>query len=89
MVPEFEYLWIFSIYGYSFTIFIITTALNVLPIDWLKWVFLGVSGGVSLMFIVVEMYTYLKTELGQNFCKFILICLLLGLSHGIFVLALK
>jgi hypothetical protein len=89
MVPDFEYLWIFSIYGYSFTIFIITTALNVLPIEWLKWVFLGVSGGVSLMFIVVEMYVYLKTELGQNFCKFILICLLLAFSHGIFVLALK
>ena len=62
-VPDIEYLWIFSVYGYSFTVFIITTALSVIPIDWLKWVFLASSGVVSLFFITLEMYTYLKYKL--------------------------
>ncbi len=89
MIPEMQYLWLFAVYGYSFTIFIITTVLNVVPIDWLRWVFLGVSGLVSLCFIWVEMYTILKGKLQSGIGKFILLCLLLAVTHGIFVLALK
>lgn len=89
MVSEIEFMWIFAIYGYSFTIFVITTALNVVPIEWLKWVFLGVSGGVSLMFIIYEMFVLLRNRLNQGIFKFVLICLLLATSHAIFVLALK
>ena len=89
MIPEMQYLWLFAVYGYSFTIFVITTVLNVVPIEWLRWVFLGVSGLVSLFFIWVEMYTILKGKLNKSFGKFVLLCLLLALSHGIFVLALK
>lgn len=89
MVPQIQFLWLFAIYGYSFTIFIITTVLNVVPLDWLRWVFLGVSGLVSLFFIWVEMYTLLKDRLNQGITKFILICLVLALSHLVFVLALK
>lgn len=62
-VPDIQYLWLFAIYGYSFTVFIITTALNVVPIDWLKWVFLAVSGCVSLFFIFSEMYALVKGRL--------------------------
>jgi hypothetical protein len=58
-----QYLWLFAIYGYSFTIFIITTVLNVVPLEWLRWVFLAVSGIVSLFFIFIEMYTLLKGKL--------------------------
>lgn len=89
MVSEIEFMWIFAIYGYSFTIFVITTALNVVPIEWLKWVFLGVSGGVSLMFIIYEMFVLLRSRLKQGIFKFVLICLFLAFSHAIFVLALK
>jgi hypothetical protein len=89
MVSEIEFIWIFAIYGYSFTIFLITTALNVVPIEWLKWVFLGLSGGVSLMFIIYEMFVILRSKLKQGIFKFVLICLFLGASHAIFVLALK
>ena len=89
MVNEIQYIWLFAIYGYSFTIFVITTALNVVPLDWLKWVFLGVSGVVSILFIWTEMYVLLKDRLQQGTFKFILICLLLAASHSIFVLALK
>jgi hypothetical protein len=63
MIPEIEFLWLFAIYGYSFTIFVITTILNVIPMDWLRWVFLGVSGVVSLLFIWTEMYVLLKNRL--------------------------
>jgi hypothetical protein len=62
-VPEVQYLWLFAIYGYSFTIFILTTGLNVIPIGWLRWVFLGMSGVVSLLFIWSEMYAMLKNRL--------------------------
>jgi hypothetical protein len=62
-VPDVQYLWLFSIYGYSFTIFIITTGLYVVPIEWLRWTFLGVSGAISLLFICSEMYAMIKNRL--------------------------
>ena len=89
MIEEVQFLWLFAIYGYSFTIFVITTALNVIPMEWLRWVFLGVSGAVSLMFIWTEMYVLLKNRLKSGMSKLLLVCLLLGASHTIFVLALK
>ena len=89
MIEEVQFLWLFAIYGYSFTIFVITTALNVIPMEWLRWVFLGVSGAVSLMFIWTEMYVLLKNRIKSGMSKFLLVCLLLGASHTIFVLALK
>jgi hypothetical protein len=89
MVPQVQYLWLFAIYGYSFTIFIITTVLNVVPLEWLRWVFLGVSGLVSLFFICGEMYQLLKAKLRQGLGKFFVVCLILALSHSVFVLALK
>ena len=88
-VPDVRYIWLFSIYGYSFTIFILTTGLNVVPIDWIRWVFLGVSGVVSLFFIWTEMWAMIKNRLHQGTCKFIVICLILMASHAVFVLALK
>ena len=88
-VPECKYLWLFGIYGYSFTIFLITTALNVVPIDWLRWSLLGLSGVVSLLFIWVEMYIYIKRQLNQHFAKFLAVCFVLAATHGIFILALK
>lgn len=84
-----QFLWLFAIYGYSFTIFIITTVLNVVPLEWLRWVFIGVSGFVSFFFVVVEMYQLIKTRLRQGLGKFFIVCLVLGLSHSVFVLALK
>jgi len=89
MVDQVRFLWLFAIYGYSFTIFIITTVLNVVPLDWLRWVFLGVSGFVSFFFVCVEMYSLLKGKLRQGFGKFFIVCLILALSHSVFVLALK
>ena len=88
-IPEVQYLWIFSIYGYSFTIFVITTALNVVPIEWMKWVFLGVSGAVSLFAIMSEMYALIKSRLEQGFCKFLFVCLFLVMTHAIFIFALR
>lgn len=88
-VPDIQYLWLFAIYGYSFTIFIITTALNVVPIDWMKWVFLSVSGVVSLFFIFSEMYALIKHRLSQGFCKFLFVCLFLTASHAVFIIALR
>ena len=59
-VHEMKFLWIFAIYGYSFTIFMITIILIVIPIDWLRWVFLGVSGVTGCFFIISEIYFIMK-----------------------------
>lgn len=88
-VPDMRYLWLFAIYGYSFTVFIITTVLNVIPIEWLRWVFLSVSGVVSLFFIFSEMYALIKNKLDQGICKFLFVCLYLTASHLVFIFALK
>jgi len=88
-VPDVEYLWLFAIYGYSFTVFIITIFLTVVPIEWMKWVFLGISGVCSLFFISKEMYQLIKFKLEAGFCKFLFVCLFLCGSHAVFIVALK
>ena len=88
-IPEIQYLWLFAIYGYSFTIFAITTILNVITISWINWVFLGVSGIVSLFAIVSEMYALIKTRLEQGFCKFLLIVLFEVMMHCVFIYVMK
>ena len=88
-VSHVEYLWIFSIYGYSFTIFIVTTLLNIIPISWLRWVFLIVSGVNSLYFITTEMFFLIKSRLDQGWSKFLIIVIYLLLSHGVFIISLK
>lgn len=84
-----EYLWIFSIYGYSFTCFIVAMALTVIPVDWMNWVVLGYSGGISMMFLFIEMYQLIKVRLGQGFGKFFLVALWVVATHVIFVIALQ
>ena len=53
-IEEVVYLWLFGIYGYSYTIFLITTALNIIPLEWLRWTLLGVSATVSLIVVLTE-----------------------------------
>lgn len=88
-IHEMKFLWIFAIYGYSFTIFIFTTILIVIPVDMLDWVFLGVSGFTSWVFIIVELYTLIRDILSEGLCKFFIVVFYLFVSHGIFVLSLK
>ena len=90
VIEEITYLWLLGIYGYSYTIYVITTALNVVPIDWLRWVFLSASAVVSFFVIVVELWRVMKERIkGPLLMKFILLCAFLAISHTIFVLALK
>jgi hypothetical protein len=88
-VPDLEYLHFFAIYGYSFSIFVITTALNIVPIDWLRWVFLGVSGVMSFFFIVTEVYALIKFKMDAGWCKFLFVCVYLAVAHFFFVIGLK
>ena len=53
-VDEVQYLWLFGIYGYSYTIFLLTTAMNIIPLEWLRWSLLGVSATVSLIVVLTE-----------------------------------
>ena len=53
-IEEVVYLWLFGIYGYSYTIFLITTALNIIPLEWLRWTLLVVSATVSLIVVLTE-----------------------------------
>ena len=88
-VEEMRYLWLFSIYGYSFAIFIVTTGLNCIPIEWLKWVVLCASGLVSLYFIINEMLVLIRHRLNEGWAKFIIVLLYLFGSHFVFILALR
>lgn len=62
-VDYIRFLWIFSIYGYSFASFLITTALTIVPVDWMDWTVLSFSGVISMLFIFVEMYDLIKHKL--------------------------
>jgi hypothetical protein len=88
-VHDMKFLWIFAIYGYSFTIFMFTTILIVIPIEWLRWVFLGVSGLTSVLFIIMEVYVIMRDNLQEGWGKFLIVVLYLLASHGVFLLALK
>ena len=88
-IHEMRFLWIFAIYGYSFTIFLCTTILVTIPIEWLRWVFLGVSGFTSWFFIVAEIYVVLKDNLHEGWCKFLIVVAYVFCSHGVFILSLK
>ena len=88
-IHDMKFLWIFAIYGYSFTIFVFTTILVIIPIEWLKWLFLGLSGFTSWVFILVEMYHLIRDNLSEGFCKFFIVVLYLAGSHCVFLLSLK
>jgi hypothetical protein len=88
-VQEMKFLWIFAIYGYSFSIFLISTILIAIPVMWLRWVFLGISGVISLIFIIMEIFLLMKEYLNEKLGKFFFIVFYLIGSHGVFVLALK
>jgi hypothetical protein len=62
-IPDIKFLYIYSIYGYSFTIFILTIALTVIPTPWMNWVVLIYSGINSMLAIFIEMYDLIKTKL--------------------------
>ena len=88
-VSHIEYLWVFSIYGYSFSIFIIMMAFTVLPIDWLNWTVLCYAGFISMLFIFLEMYTLIKQRLREGVAKFLLLALWIIALHVVFILSLK
>lgn len=88
-VEYIKFLWIFSIYGYSFTSFIITTALTVIPVDMMDWCVLIYSGLISMIFIFMEMYELIEHKLQQSKGKFLLLALWLLMSHAVFILSLK
>ena len=91
MVIEYiEYFWLFAVHGYSFTMFVLTTALNIVPLEWLRWGLLGLSALVCLSVMVSELYRNMQENLkGGNVSKFFLLILFLAFTQGILVLSLK
>ena len=88
-ISDIKYLYIFSIYGYSFTTFILTIPLTVIEGDWVNWVVLGYSGCNSMLAIFIEMYDLIKAKLKANAAKFFLVALWLVGTHAVFILALN
>ena len=62
-ILEVQYLWLFGVYGYSYTIYILTTALNVVPLEWLRWSLLSGSALVSFCVIVVEIFRVMRDKI--------------------------
>jgi hypothetical protein len=89
-IPDVSYLWLFGVYGYSFTVFILTTVLNVVPLEWLRWALVLTSAAVSLAVIIAELVRAIREKIvGPNVVRFGLLCAYLFLTHGLFVWALK
>jgi hypothetical protein len=89
-IEQVSYLWLFGIYGYSFTIFVLTTAMNIIPLDWLRWSLLGFSSLVSLIVIVTEIWSAMKDEIkGPNLAKFVMLLGFLIFTYGILILSFK
>jgi len=87
-IEEVQYLWLFGIYGYSYTVFLLTSALNIIPLEWLRWSLLGVSATVSLIVVLTEVRMQLRDKL-TNMPKFMLLVAFLMFTYGVLVLALK
>jgi hypothetical protein len=87
-IDEVNYLWLFGIYGYSYTIFLVTSALNIIPLDWLRWTLLCVSALVSLIVNLAEIRIQLKDRL-NNLPKFMLLVGFMIATYGVLVLSLK
>jgi hypothetical protein len=89
-IEHIEYLWLFAIHGYSYTIFVLTTALNIVPLEWLRWTLLGVSALVCLSVMISELHRNLKENLkGPNMSKFIMLIAFLVFTQGVLILSLK
>ena len=83
-----EYTYIFSIYGYCFTSFIVGIALTVIPTTWMNWAVLIYAGVNSLLSIFIEMYDLISYKLKEGCGKFVIIVLWLMASHAVFIIAL-
>jgi hypothetical protein len=87
-IDEVNYLWLFGIYGYSYTIFLVTSALNIIPLEWLRWSLMCVSALVSLIVNLTEIRIQLKDRL-TNLPKFMLLVGFMVATYGVLVLSLK
>ena len=84
------YIWAYGIYGYSYTIYMLTTALNIVPLEWLRWSTLIASAIVSFTVIIAEIGRNLREQIkGPNVAKFAMLALFIAFSHSIFVLSLR
>ena len=85
-----SYIWLYGIYGYSFTIFVLTLPLNIIPQEWLRWAFLCASALISLCVITAELKREFGKEVkGSNLFKFIIFIGFLAAAHGILILSFK
>ena len=91
LVIEFvSYIWLFGVYGYSFTVFVLTLPLNIIPQEWLRWTFLSASALISLCVISAELTREFGKEVkGANLFKFIIFLCLLAGTHGVLILSFK
>jgi hypothetical protein len=90
-IEEVQYLWLLGTYGYSYTCYVATTGLVIIPLDWLRWALLSTSAIVSLCVIVAELWRAIgdKVRGGSLLGKFAILCGYLIVSHGVFVLSMK
>jgi len=68
------------IYGYSLFIYLPVSVLCILPVTWIKWVFVGVGLVLSTGFLVVNLWMPLKERLG---CAFVILIIISALHVGL------
>jgi len=67
---------ILCIYGYSLFIYLPVSLLAIVPIDWAKWVCVGIGFVLSTGFLVVNLWMPLRSRLGYAILTLVIIAAL-------------
>jgi len=76
---------VISIYGYSFSIYIIVAILSLFPSNSVRWIIAGIGFGISLLFLLINFFGVIR----QHVARGLLILICMGVAHAGLALLLK
>jgi len=88
-IQSLKYTWVFAVYGYSFSSFIVFSLVYIFPIPLLRWLMLLGAGFNSMFFIFKEMKEIIEEKIHADKQKFLGVAGFLIVSHVLFMLLLR
>jgi uncharacterized membrane protein SpoIIM required for sporulation len=85
LIPNVKYLYLFTVYGYSFSSFILMSVLYIVPQSFTHILTVFYAGTISLTFIFKELRQLIEERMRQDKQKFAGIAAYLVLSHLYFI----
>jgi len=76
---------VISIYGYSFSIYILVAILSLFPSNTVRWIIAGIGFGVSELFLLINFFGVIRQHVARGLI--ILVCM--GVAHAGLALLLK